>query len=472
MVGYKIKWEHILLVVIVMVGLAVRLYEIHYNFDGDEIFCVKLASKQFLEVILGSLQDRPHPPLYNVLLHLWIKTFGASEVSARTLSVLFSGGFLVMSYVLLRQFVARWLAFGLLSILALSPLFVYHGQQARPYALIAFLGTANLLAFIRVLDIPHDRKRVAIWVTSCALLLYAQYLGIFLIAFQIVLALLLLRSERLTIFVYGSAGSALILPWLIGAMGGAALGGTDPLPDISWMGPPSPTDFVWFYVSTFGEGPPGLQVRWLLLMLGFPGLAYIRRLVASRNLPASHVLLFLIGVGLPMIVYVVSVWGPKPVFATRQLLAAAIAFVAAIGLCIATLPRTLAAGLLLILLVWTATSLPQSFPLNTKPPWRNIAQRIDEQYGSIAVVTQEAWIGDALEYYRKLGSVRLLSELAQLEESDKILFVCRPVGSRCSNVEIESLKSRRSLLATWQWGTVSATTKFNQIRLYEVESVK
>ena len=68
---YKIIWEQILLVV--AVGLAVRIHKVHYNFDGDEIFSVELASKQFSQVILGSLQDRPHPPLHNILLHLWIK---------------------------------------------------------------------------------------------------------------------------------------------------------------------------------------------------------------------------------------------------------------------------------------------------------------------------------------------------------------------------------------------------------------
>src|SRR5437667_12604248 len=76
---YKIGWEHILLTIVVVLGLAVRFHEVHYNLDGDEIFSVELASKQFVEVISLSLQDRPHPPLHNVFLHLWIKGFGASE---------------------------------------------------------------------------------------------------------------------------------------------------------------------------------------------------------------------------------------------------------------------------------------------------------------------------------------------------------------------------------------------------------
>jgi len=462
---YKLRMQYILFIIIVTIGLVARLYEVQYNFDGDEIFSLKLASNSFLEVIQGSLQDRPHPPLHNVLLHLWIKAFGTSEVSVRTLSVLFSGIFLVVSYVLLRRLVTPWLALGILSILALSPLFVYYGQQARPYALIACLSSVNLLSFIRVLDVPQNRKRLAIWAASCTLLVYTQYLGTLLIAFQIILAFLYLHSERLAILAYGIAGSVLILPWLIAAMGNSLLRGADPLLQISWMRPPSFTNLAGFYVSIFGKGF-GLQVLWLLFMLAFLVVAYIKHLVVSKNLPANHALLFLIAAGLPTVVYLLSAWGPKAVFAGRQLLGGAIAFVAAIGLCIATLPRSLAAGLLLSLLAWTAMGLPQAFPHNKKPPWKDIAAQIDERYGMMVVVTQEDWVRRPLDYYRKSGTVRLWSDVSELEEND-VLFVCRTLGSRCSNVEIEALKSRCSLIKRWD----SVISENSELRLYKIRGI-
>jgi uncharacterized membrane protein len=147
-------------------GFGAHLHEVQYSLDGDEIFSVELASKPFTEVISQSLQDRPHPPFHNILLHLWIKAFGVSETSVRAMSIMFSGAFLLMSYGLLRRLVSTWLALGLVVIFALSPLFVYYGQQARPYALIAFLSAANLLAFVKVLDEPQERKLVAIWAIS------------------------------------------------------------------------------------------------------------------------------------------------------------------------------------------------------------------------------------------------------------------------------------------------------------------
>jgi uncharacterized membrane protein len=462
---YKIQGEYIVLVVLVVLGLALRLHEIHYSLDGDEVFSVKLASKQFAEVISGSLQDTPHPPLHLVLLHLWMKAFGVSEASARSLSVLFSAVFLWLSYRLLRRFVSPWLALGVLSIVAVSPWFVYYGQQARPYSLVALLSTANVLAFIRVLERPGERRRVAAWTVSSALLLYAQYLGVLLIAFQIGFAVFYLQSERRRLLAYGSLGFALIVPWVLAAMGGKLLSATNPLPTISWIGPPAPTDLVWFYVSVFGEAP-GVQTVWLAIILAVLGAAYVRHAALSRNLPAHHLFLFLLAFGLPAVVYVISVLGPKPVFASRQMLGAAVAFILTLALCMATLPKTVAAGFWLILLAWTAAALPTAFPHNTKPPWRDVATKLDGQYASVPVVAQERWVVRPLMYYRTSGSVRFWRDLGEKEKTGRLLFACRTF--RCSDVEAEALQSRLSLVASWRWGSASEDTGFNQVFLYEI----
>jgi len=390
-----------------------------------------------------------------------MKAFGATEGAARGLSIVFSTAFLLASYGLLRRLLAPWLALGVLAIFALSPLFVYYGQQARPYSLIAFFSAANLLAFVKLLEAPGERGRLAIWTILCAFLLYTQYLAVLFIAFQISVAIFRLRSGRLKIIAFGAAGCAAIVPWFIAAMVGAP--GGDPLPHISWMGPPTLMSLVWYYVSLIGNSPklPGYG---LVILLAVPGIAYARRIATSRNLPADHLLLFLIGIGLPALVYIVSVWGPKPVFASRQLLGAGIAIVVAIGLCIATLPRSLAAGFLLALLAWSALSLPEAFPHQTKPPWREVATQVDTQSGSMKVVVQEDWVGQPLDYYRRLGHVRRWSELAEPEKGERLLLVCRPLT--CSDVGTEAIKYRGSLLATWRWGSSAETT---ELRLYEFE---
>jgi hypothetical protein len=459
---YKITAQFALLTIVVLVGLAVRLHQVQYNFDGDEVFSVKLASSNFEQVLSGSLQDRSHPPLYNILLHIWVNVFGSSELSARSLSVLFSGFFLIVAYVLLRRFVPPWQAFGILSIFALSPLFVYYGQQARPYALITLLSAINILAFIRVPEIPHKHKPLIFWAGSCFLLVYTQYLGIVMIACQVLFSLFLTRlnkQEKLKILAYGALGSASMLPWFFMAMGRKILGGADPLTMINWMSPPKITEFVFHYISVFGT-PPGIQCRWLLVLLAIPGIDYTRHLLSSKRLSADQLLMFILCFGPPIIVFLESVWGPKPIFATRQLLGAEIAFVITIAICIKNLPRIAAAGILFALLAWTVVSLPQAFPANAKPSWGLIAKEIDNHYPTMTVIAQEQWVQGPLTYYRKTGPVLLESDLTRHEKSDKYLFVCRL--SRCSGIESGESTPHQILLDSWKWAGS------RELRLYEI----
>jgi uncharacterized membrane protein len=443
--------EHVVLAVVLAAGLAARLYQADYNFDGDEVFSVTLASQSFTEVIRESLQDRPHPPLHNVLLHLWIQAFGPAEVSARALSVVFSVAFLLTSYFLMRRLMAPWLAVGCVAILAFSPLFVYYGQQARPYALIAVLSAANLLAFLNVLEQPGRQRQLVAWAVSCAVLLYAQYLGALVIGAELAVALLFLKSNRLRVMVYGVASVLPIVPWFLASMGGTVLQGDDPLTLIAWMKPPTLHDFLWFYVSIFGA-PPAIQSRWLLVLLAILAISYVRQAAITKKLTAEHALMLLLAIGLPTAVFVVSAWGPKPIFASRQMLGAAIAFVAATGLCLATLPVKVSAVFMVVLLTWTAASLPEAFPQHQKPPWRSVATHLDEHYGSLPIVVEEGWVKFPLEHYRKAGPVRFWNELSEDERQGELLLVIRPSETSAADAAERDARPHRTPLSKWHWG--------------------
>ncbi len=469
-VNIKLNSRWLLLVTIVVLGLLLRLYQANYNFDGDEVFSVELASQSFMEMISGSLEDRPHPPLHILSLYLWIKLFGPSELSARMLSIVFSCFFLMLSHAMLCKIIDRWLALGILSILAFSPLFIYFGQQARPYALIACLSSYCLYSFLRIIEKPSDRIRVLVWALSCALLVYAQYLGVLLIFFQIILAFFMIPANRMTVVIGGVGGSSLILPWFVIAMSGPVLDGVDPLQQISWMVSPSLLDFVWFYIGIFSEGPSWLQSRWLLIILLLIGSAYMLHLIRKTRLPAEHVLFILVGIGMPLLVFGISVLGPKPIFAPRQLLGAAVAFVVLVGLCLATMPRAFALGITAVLLAWTIAGIPQAFPRNTKPPWKEMLAFIDDSYGTTTpIVAQESWITIPMMHYSKSKKVYIWNKLPE-KEVDTYIFVCRPTGSRCSRIEAEKYKKNSEIVATYYWG--GRQTAESELRIYKYGRLK
>lgn len=447
-VFHKINAYYIFFGLVFVVGFLARIYDINFNFDGDEVFSVKLASTVFTDVIAQSLADSPHPPLHNVLLFSWINIFGKSEAAARSLSIVFSALFLSTAFLFFRKFADKWISCSLVLILAVSPIFVFYGQQARPYSLIAFLSCLNLLMFSNVMDDARDRKALALWALSCALLLYAQYMGVLIVAAEMLVAFMYLRQGRAKVFVYGFAGCAAILPWMLAAMGSSVLVGADPLPHISWMQRPQGADLLWHFISVFGSSSL-IQVRWLVLVMLGVGLAYAWKGVATRKLPAMHALLLIIGFGIPVFVFMVSVVGPKPVFATRQLLGSAFACIAMLGVCLTALRGPVAFGLIAFFLAWTVSGFPESLPhANARPPWKAMAGFIDGKYGERLVLAQEGWVQSPLEYYRASGPVRVLGEFSGIE--DAAAFVCR--SSRCSAIEEEQGEGRAVLVKTMPWG--------------------
>jgi 4-amino-4-deoxy-L-arabinose transferase-like glycosyltransferase len=163
--------------VIILVGVAARLYQIGYNFDGDELWRFSSARGSFPEALGGALTDWPHPPLYYLLLWAWLKLTGPSEIGARLLSVIASAAFLVVLWRLTLRIAGPTAALFALFLCATSPFLVYFGQTARMYALIQLFATLSLFFLLRAFAEPGVWRWALLWGASCVALLYTQYLG-------------------------------------------------------------------------------------------------------------------------------------------------------------------------------------------------------------------------------------------------------------------------------------------------------
>jgi hypothetical protein len=232
------------------------------------------------------------------------------------------------------------------------------------------------------------------------------------------------------------------------------------------MSAPTVTDFAWFYVMLFGDAL-SLHAAWLAIVIALLGIPLAIHSIRRRRLPASHLFLLLLAVGLPLLCYLISVWGPKPIFAGRQMMSAALSVVLVLALCLEAQSRSLAAGFLGVLAFWVGTSLPEAFPQNSKPPWRDAARVIDARYYSADVFTEEEWVYLPLSYYRKLGRVLLWNEAVARDKVAPILVACRPVS--CQDFESGAHTLRRSLIATWTYGTKGQPqVETRTLHLYEV----
>jgi uncharacterized membrane protein len=143
---------------LVVLALALRLFNLGgRNLWLDEAFSAWFSERSFhyLWTVLPTYEA--HPPFYYSLLKAWRSVFGDGAVALRSLSVLF--GTLTVPVLMAAAFEQErqepsehpMLRAGLVGFLgACSPMLMFIGQEARPYALLAFAFAVAILALLRL----------------------------------------------------------------------------------------------------------------------------------------------------------------------------------------------------------------------------------------------------------------------------------------------------------------------------------
>jgi mannosyltransferase len=167
-----------------------------------------------------------HPPLYFILLRLAVLTAGNSEFSLRFLSAA-SGVLLVPLLYLCGRRLFDPPSGMLASLLgALSPLYLWYQQEARPYALVTLLGLVSFYALIRALQDPGSSRRARVlrsvlYILSVAAMLTTHYLSFFLLAAEgIILIFSWSRNRRYLSWFMAVTGAlaAILFAWGLKAM--------------------------------------------------------------------------------------------------------------------------------------------------------------------------------------------------------------------------------------------------------------
>lgn len=144
---------------IVVLGLVARLFRIdHQPLWLDEALTSQRAHLDVNGLIADSFTNR-HMPTYFLLLRLMSPFFGASDAWLRIPSALFGAMTAGMVFVIARRVGNRnaGIIAGLL--MALSPLQVQYGQEARSYTLVTLLITVALWGLLRL---ARDSARAAV----------------------------------------------------------------------------------------------------------------------------------------------------------------------------------------------------------------------------------------------------------------------------------------------------------------------
>lgn len=163
---------------LVGVSLALRTQAIHARFWIDEGLSVGISSHA-LHDIPGVLRQDGSPPLYYLLLSVWMSVFGHGEADTHAMSVAFAIFIVPVAWVAARALFgdrAAWIA-ALLA--AINPFLTYYAQETRMYSLVALLSTVVAGTFA-VAFVQQRRRWLPVFGVALALLVYAHNWGIFL----------------------------------------------------------------------------------------------------------------------------------------------------------------------------------------------------------------------------------------------------------------------------------------------------
>jgi hypothetical protein len=206
------------LILLVALSAYMRSRQLGSQFWIDEGITTGIATHS-LSQIPGVLKFDGNPPLYYMLLHLWISAFGDSESATHSLSLLFGlaiipvGGW------------GCWKLFGPRAGVMAAVLFAFnawltsYAQETRMYEMMAFLGAVATVAFVLGF-VQRKRGWLFLYGAMLTAMLYTHsWGGLFFIGSAIAGIPAVLASDNrkqllidgvITYFVAG----ALYLPWL------------------------------------------------------------------------------------------------------------------------------------------------------------------------------------------------------------------------------------------------------------------
>lgn len=198
------RWYRPLLVILILLAYLVRAYHLDFfSFWIDEALTPLRTGQSPLDIIAGhtfiqeAVSQDTHPPLYYLFVYITRVLWGTSDYAFRYFSLLWG----VALVPLLFQFGRRLFgsSAGLIAalLLAVNPLQVWYGQEARMYTQVVFLGAASSLALWRCLElglaqaagrVPRTNRPIIRWfvlyIVLAGLALYTHYTAVFLIALQ------------------------------------------------------------------------------------------------------------------------------------------------------------------------------------------------------------------------------------------------------------------------------------------------
>ncbi len=363
------------LLALVLVATVIRIITIdNQSFWADEALTVYEAGQSFPAMLHTVASIETTPPLYFVLIWVWAKAFGTSEVALRSISLLAGVAVVPIAYLCVRELLDRRAGLIAATLVVVNPFMIWYSQEARAYMLLTALTGASFLWFLRARRAP-SRRNLGWWAGLSAAAVMTHFFAGFAIAPEAVWLLWAARS-RVTVLAVGVVGAVQL------AMLPFAIVDASPSRGAGWIGRISRLHRISQTVSEWGasnlsrgvttvEGLiAGVTVALILLiLLGLGGDRRTRRAAAVAGSVAAFVFLAPLALGL----------AGEDYFLSRNLMPAFVPVVVLIAAACSA-PRAREAGAILAVVLLGifcfASFYVQTHRYLQRPDWRDVARSL------------------------------------------------------------------------------------------------
>ncbi|OLP20126.1 hypothetical protein BST81_01445 [Leptolyngbya sp. 'hensonii'] len=184
-------------------------------------------------LLLSLTGGEPHPPLFFLAQHVWLRGFGAGEAAMRSLNTLLSLAAIASTYGLGRLLLGHLGGLTLAALLSVNPFFLFHSLNVRMYAPLVLWATLSAWAMLHLTGwatpapptseaaAPSIWQRRAPWFWSLILIasIAAGLMTFYLFFYWIItLAAIALFLDRRRWWQHGlrlTIGFLLTTPWLL-----------------------------------------------------------------------------------------------------------------------------------------------------------------------------------------------------------------------------------------------------------------
>lgn len=376
--------DKIFLSVAAAVFVAGRLWHLtSYGLFGDEVFTLWASAESWPNLLSSVVEDVVHPPLFYVLLKIWIDVGGQSLLWIKLLPALLSILSLIPFLLLCRELkinsnattLAVWL-------MAVNGFLIGHAQEARMYSLLLLLALSSLWLFVKLLGCVHEPRTIYLALIGVNLLLvFTHYFAWIVVGLELVFVLFWRRESLVKIALATLAIAICFSPWVYVVANAAKANPSRAT--FFWNRPPPASELIGYYANL--NGP--LSYHWKVFGTALVMVLFLTPIIVTfvRTVRDRHAvdesrrfrLLMLFAFAPVAIAFAASHLLPQSVWAFRYLIIAAPAYLLIVAVAAVDL-RRFRFGVVVMLLIagWATLSGFTEMFNRTRISWEPLVNRM------------------------------------------------------------------------------------------------